>query len=146
MILFTIINQREETIILRYNYFHCSDSFYNYKQKRTGKKLAWEIFQFVSNLLISKPRRNKQYICAKNTFIRMILFTIINKKEQAINLRQKYFHSYDCFTIINKKGQAINLREKYFHSNDNFYINKQKETSNKFATEIFSFVWYFLQK
>ena len=41
------------------------------------------------------------------------------------------------FTIINKKEQAINLCQKYFNSYDTFYYDKQKGTSNKFAPEMF---------
>ena len=101
-------------------------------------------------------------------------FAIINKKEQAINLRQKYFYSYDTYTllifhqarkgtsnkfvpeiflflwylyfIINKMEQTINLCQKYFHLYDTytFLISHQnrKGSSNKFAPEIFSFLWY----
>ena len=55
-----------------------------------------------------------QEICARNIFICTILSTIVNKREQAINLLQKYFHWYDTF-----------------------YKNKQKGTSKKVAPEIF---------
>ena len=41
------------------------------------------------------------------------------------------------FTIINRKKQAINLCQKYFNFYDTFYYNKQKETSNIFVPEIF---------
>ena len=54
----------------------------------------------------------------------MIPFTMINKKERAINLRQKYFNFYDLFYYKNKKEQAINLCEKYFNFYDPFYYNK----------------------
>ena len=40
------------------------------------------------------------------------------------------------FTIINEKEQVINLRQKFLHSADTFYNNKRKGTSNKFASEI----------
>ena len=46
-------------------------------------------------------------------------FCYHKQKEQAINLRQKYFHSYDTYTLI------------ILHQN-------RKGTSNKFALEIFS--------
>ena len=39
------------------------------------------------------------------------------------------------FTITDKKEQAINLREKYFHSDDTFYNKKEKGTSNNLAQE-----------
>ena len=69
----------------------------------------------------------------------MIISTIINKKEQPINLRKEYFHWSDTFYNYNKKNEhAINLRYKYFKLDDTFYRNKQKERSNKFALEIFS--------
>ena len=42
------------------------------------------------------------------------------------------------FNVKTKKEEAINLREKYFHSYDNFCNNKQKETKNTFGLEIFS--------
>ena len=48
----------------------------------------------------------------------LYLYFIINKKQKAINLRQKYFHSYDTYTLLT------------------FYY-KQKATSNKFTPEIF---------
>ena len=70
----------------------------------------------------------------------MILFTIINKKEQARNLRQKYFHSCDTLYNNQQKEQAINLRQKYFRSYDPFYNNKEKGKSNKLAPESFSFL------
>ena len=41
------------------------------------------------------------------------------------------------YTIINKKEQAINLCYKYFNSYDTFYYNNQKGTSNNFVLEIF---------
>ena len=41
------------------------------------------------------------------------------------------------FTTINKKEQAINLCQKYFNLYDPFYYNKQKGTSNKFVPQIF---------
>ena len=37
------------------------------------------------------------------------IFYYNNQKEQAINLHQKYFHSYDTFYYNNQKEQAINL-------------------------------------
>ena len=43
------------------------------------------------------------------------------------------------FTIINKKEEEIKLRQKYFHLYDTFYNNKQKGTNNKFALEKFFF-------
>ena len=59
----------------------------------------------------------------------MILFTIINKKEQAINLCQNILIPMMPFAIKNKKEQAINLRQKYFHLYDTLYfiINKRKQ-------------------
>ena len=45
-----------------------------------------------------------------------------------------------AFNIKIKKEQTINLCEKYFHAYDTFYNNKQKGISNKFAPEIFLFV------
>ena len=50
------------------------------------------------------------------------------------------------FDIRTKKEQAMTLCQKYFHSYDTFYNNKEKGTSNKFLREIFSFVWCFLQQ
>ena len=44
------------------------------------------------------------------------------------------------FAIKTKKEQAINLCQKYFNSYDPFYYQNQKGTSNKFALEIFSFL------
>ena len=44
------------------------------------------------------------------------------------------------FGIKTKKEQAINLRWKYFNSYDPLCYNKQKGTSNKFAPEIFLFL------
>ena len=49
----------------------------------------------------------------------MIPMLHYKQKEQAINLRQKYFHHYDTYVLL------------IFHQN-------QKGTSNKFAEEIFS--------
>ena len=46
----------------------------------------------------------------------LYLYFIKTEKEQAINLRQKHFHSYDTYTLII------------------FYQNR-KGTSNKFAPE-----------
>ena len=51
----------------------------------------------------------------------LYLYFIINKNQQAINSRQKYFHSHDTYTLL------------IFH-------HKQKATSNKFTPEIFSFL------
>ena len=48
----------------------------------------------------------------------MIPIIRYKQNEQAINLRQKYFHSYDNYTFL------------IFHRN-------QKGTSNKFMLEIF---------
>ena len=70
----------------------------------------------------------------------MIVFTIINKKEQARKLRQKYFFSYDSFYKNKQTKKAINLCQKDFHSYDTFHNNKQERRNNKFAPEIFSFV------
>ena len=39
----------------------------------------------------------------------MIPFTIIIKKEQAINLGQKYFHLYDTFYYNNQKVTSKNI-------------------------------------
>ena len=57
----------------------------------------------------------------------LYLYFIKTKKEQPINLCQKYFHYFDPYTLI------------IFHQN-------QKQTSNKFAQEIFSSIWnlYFI--
>ena len=90
------------------------------------------------------------------------------QKEQAINLRQKYFNYYNTCTYssskpkrnkheiwarINfipkmailhykQKEQAINFCQIYFHPYDTYTLllfhQKQKERSNKFALEIFS--------
>ena len=53
-------------------------------------------------------------------------FTILNKKEQTINLHQKYFNSMIPFTILNKKEQAINLHQKYFNSIIPFTVLNKK--------------------
>ena len=45
------------------------------------------------------------------------------------------------FTIINKKEQAINLRQKYFHLYDTFYYNNQKGTSNESTPENYFFLF-----
>ena len=39
----------------------------------------------------------------------MIPFTIINKKEQVINLRRKYFNLYHIFYYNKQKEQAKNI-------------------------------------
>ena len=49
------------------------------------------------------------------------------------------------FTMLNKKKQAINLRQKSFKSSDTFKYQKQNGTSNKFPREIFSFMLYSLE-
>ena len=49
----------------------------------------------------------------------MIPLLLYKQKEQAINLRQKYFDHYDNYTLL------------IFHQ-------KEKGTSNQFAKEIFS--------
>ena len=42
--------------------------------------------------------------------------------------------------IKTKNEEAINLRQKYIHSYDTFYNNKHKVTSNKLVPEIFKFL------
>ena len=44
------------------------------------------------------------------------------------------------FTKINKKEQAITLRQKYFYLYDTFSNNKQEGNSNKFLPKIVSFL------
>ena len=44
---------------------------------------------------------------------------------------------FTIFTTKTKKEQAINLCQKYFNSYDPFYYQNQKGTSNKFVPEIF---------
>ena len=59
-------------------------------------------------MIPSTITNQKGTICARNILISLIPFTIKTKKEQAINLRYKYFSFYDPF-YYNKKEQAINL-------------------------------------
>ena len=87
----------------------------------------------------------------------MILFTIIIKKEKAINLRWKYFHLYDLLYYnklkVTSKKIVPDLYDPLYYNKlkgaskkivpdlyDTFYYSNQKVTSNKFASEIFSFV------
>ena len=75
--------------------------------------------------------------CARNISIPTISYTIIIKKEQAINLCQKYFNFYDPLYYNNQKGTRNNFVPEIFNSYHTFYYNKQKGTSNKFVLEIF---------
>ena len=45
---------------------------------------------------------------------------------------------FSFFTIITKKEQAINSRQKYFHSYDLIYYNKLKVTSKKIVTDLYN--------
>ena len=153
--LYFIIYKKEQAINLRQNYIFSYDTYtslmFHQNRKGTSNKFAPEILSFL-----------------------WYLYFIINEKEQAINLHQNYFYSYDTYTllmfhqnrkgasnkfapeiflflwylsfIINKKEQAIHLHQKYFHLYDTytFLIFHQywKGTSNKFAPEIFSSLWY----
>ena len=116
---------------MRQKYFHYYDTstYISSKQtkKKTSNKLAPEIFSFQWYLYFIINKRNKQYIFARNIFILMIpilyFYFIKTKKEKARNFRQKYFHSYDTYTLL------------IFHQ-------KQKRTTNKFAPEKFSWLWY----
>ena len=99
MIPFTVINKKEQAINLHQKYFHFYNTYplliFYQNQKGTSNKFAPKIFSFVWYLYFT-------YTSSKP------------KKEQAINLHQKYFHSYDTYTLL------------IFHQN-------QKETSNKFC-------------
>ena len=46
------------------------------------------------------------------------------------------------FTIIIKKEKAINLRWKYFHSYDLLYYNKLKVTSKKVVPDLYDPLYY----
>ena len=67
----------------------------------------------------------------------MIPFNIKTEIEKAINLCQNIFIQMTLFPKINKKDQAKNFPQKYFHSCNTFHNNKQKGTTNKFLPEIF---------
>ena len=125
--LYFIMNKKVEAINLRQKYFHYYDTYtlliFHENQKVTSNKFVRKILSFLWCLYFIINKRNKRYICARKIFIPMIpilfLYFIKSKKGQAINLRQKYFHPYDTYTSL-----------------------WTKRTSNKFAPEIFSLLWY----
>ena len=73
MIPCNIKTKKEQAINWSQKCFHFYDTFCKTKQKGVRHEIELEIF------------------------IRLILFTIINKNDQAINSRQKYFNFCDIF-------------------------------------------------
>ena len=104
--LYFIKTKKEQPINLPKKNFHHYDTYtlliYHQNQRGTSNKFAPEIFSLLSHLY---------------------LHFIKTKNEEAINLRQKYFHYYDPYTSL------------IFHQNQN-------GNSNKFAQEIFSSLRY----
>ena len=92
--------QKGQAINFRQKYIHYYDTctYLSSKAKLTSNKFAPEIFSLLSHLY---------------------LYFIKTKKKEAINLCQKYCHSYDTYISL-----------------------WTKRTSNKFAPEIFSLLWY----
>ena len=72
-------SKKEQAINLRQKYFHSYDTFYyNQSKKEQAINLRQKYFHSYDNFYYNKSKRNKQSICARNIFIRMIPFTIIN--------------------------------------------------------------------